>query len=197
MYVKTADCVGTHEHGRRLGDLTPYQYLLYVSAGQLPYGVVDSGSLYVQIFQYLLRKLFRALGIYEDSFSLVPGPEHHVPGHSHAADEAHAQSVFGNEGQGYSGVLDLHWGLSHKFRGTLSLRSIDYGALGDVSQACDGFQKFLLSRACDTGDSQYLSSEGYEAHVVESYHSLAVSYGKPCYRESRLRIHRLRSVYIK
>ena len=197
MDVQTADCVCAHEHRRRLGDLTSYQYLLDVSSGQFPYRIIDAGSLDVQVHQNLFRQFFRTLGIYENALSFVPGSEHHVSCHSHAAYKAHAQSVLRHESQGNAGVLDLHGCLSHKLSRAFSLRGIDDGSLGYMTKSRNGFQKLLLPGTCNTCDSQDLSAVGDEAHVIQLDHSFAVPYGKACNRQSGLGIHGIGSLDIE
>ena len=66
-----------------------------------------------------------------------------------------------------------------------------------MTEACDGFQKFLLTGTSDTCDSQDLAAVGDEAYVVQLGHSFCVLYGKARNGKSGFRIHRVRSLDVE
>ena len=130
--------------------------------------------------------------------ALTPGAQHHVAGHAHGANQAHAQAILRHEGHGDTGLADIHGILAHQLLRLVVLgRVVGNGAGGNGVQARDGLQQLTLTGAGHTGHAQYLACLDIEAHIVQTLDAQFVEHGQPLQLQAGGHVLRLGTVDVQ
>ena len=208
--VQAPDGIGGHEHRGGGVDLPAHQHLLHVAAGQPPHRRGHAGGDDLQLLNEPLGQGPGGLPVYKGALVLPVGLEHHVVHHVHARHQAHAQPVFGHEGQGHAHLADLGGVLAHQLlpvsvhrhvvAGDVAVgvgRVVEHAARLHMLQAGDGLQQLLLPRAGDARDAQDLAAEGLEGHVVQGLDPLVIPAGQALHLQPQILIFGLRPVDVQ
>ena len=180
VYIKTSDRVCGHKDRRRRSEFPADEHLLDVAAGKRSHGGGNRRSHDSELVADTLRELLRRFLVGQRRRAAVIILEQHVIDHAHSADESHAETVFGNEGERYAHFAYLFGGFAdERFRLPRRMGIRYFGSRLDVLESRYRFEKLLLSAAGDAGYAEYLARIRLEGNVFQHFDIVGVFAGKP------------------